>query len=372
VPADAGAGGAPEHAPADVVPPDAGAGAPVSSEVAPGDAGGGPAGTPLEIAAGGAAAPSDAWAAPDVAAPEVAAPQVAAPQVAAPEVAAPEVAAREVAAPEVAAPEPVSSVPPPVGAVVRDELGGGGFVDARAVRVAAEEAGLRLPVDVYANVVAALASGRHLLLAGAPGAGKTTLALAVARAAAQGGRAQGATVVTAGPEAAAAVTEAGRRGRWLVLDDLDRVDPDAVLGPLATFLGGWPVTLAGKEVAPAADWRLVATWSGPLPRASVLRRFAVVEVSGPPAEALRSALRAAAQGDATAAAAAERLLALADAAPVGAGVFLAAARHAAARNAAAPADAATLAREAYAAHLAPLLGDAAGERVRDLLDDAPT
>jgi hypothetical protein len=281
----------------------------------------------------------------------------------------PEVLPEVAPAADVVPAEVVGSVPPPVPVGVRDELGGGGFVDARVVRAAAEEAGLRLPAGVYANVVAGLAAGRHLLLTGSPGAGKTTLALAVARAAAQGGRAQGATVVTAGPDAAAAVTEAGRRGRWLVLDELDRVDPDGTLGPLSTFLGGLPVTLGGKEVAPAADWRLVATWSGPLPQASVLRRFAVVEVGGPPAEALRSAIRAAAQGDATAAAAAERLLPLADTAPIGAGVFLAAARHAAERNAIAPADAATLAREAYAAYIAPLLGDAAGDRLRDLLGD---
>ncbi len=82
------------------------------------------------------------------------------------------------------------------------------------------------------------------------------------------------------------------------------------------------------------------------------------------------AIEDAANGDATAARAVQRLRPLAEIAPLGAGVFLAAARHAAARNAAAPADEATLAREAFAAYFAPLLGDLDedGEgRVRKLL-----
>ena len=98
--------------------------------------------------------------------------------------------------------------------------------------------------------------------------------------------------------------------------------------------------------------------------------FAVVEVLGPPADQLRAALHEAAGGDANAAHAAERLLPLADLAPLGAGVFLDAARHAAARRAVAPADDVTLAREAYAAYVAPLLSDLDqdGERrVRELL-----
>src|SRR5205085_9935608 len=65
------------------------------------------------------------------------------------------------------------------------------FVDAELVRAAGVAAGLRLPIGVYANVAAGLATGRHLILTGPPGAGKTTLALAVARAAAQAGRARG-------------------------------------------------------------------------------------------------------------------------------------------------------------------------------------
>ena len=62
----------------------------------------------------------------------------------------------------------------------------------------------------------------------------------------------------------------------------------------------------------------------------------------------------AAGGDPTASRAAGTLLALAERAPLGAGVFLDAARHAAARNAAVAADEATLAREAFAAYIAPL------------------
>jgi hypothetical protein len=166
------------------------------------------------------------------------------------------------------------------------------------------------------------------------------------------------------------VVEAARRGRWLVLDELDRAEQDAILAPLSTFLGGLPVMLAGKEVAPAADWRLVATWGGPPPREPALRRFAAVEVAALPADGLRAALRTAAAGDATAAAAAERLLPLAELAPIGTGVFLAAARHAAERNAVSPADEATLAREAYAAYVAPLVGEVADGRLRELLGDA--
>ena len=50
---------------------------------------------------------------------------------------------------------------------------------------------------MYANVAAGLATGKHLILTGPPGSGKTTLAMAIARAAAQTGQAHGATVVTA-------------------------------------------------------------------------------------------------------------------------------------------------------------------------------
>lgn len=131
--------------------------------------------------------------------------------------------------------------------------------------------------------------------------------------------------------------------------------------------GGLPVALpTGEELAPPPDWRIVATWSGEPPRdATVLRRFAAVEAAAPSADVLRAALHDAAGGDATAAAAASRLVPLADAAPLGAGVFVTAARHAAARNAAAPADERTLAHELYVAYVAPLLTEETAARLRE-------
>jgi hypothetical protein len=291
-----------------------------------------------------------------------------------------------------AAPPPVASPPPAPGrdamaaaaaaATIASPAPAAPFVAASAIRSAAEELGLRLPAGVYAAVAAALGGG-HVVLVGPAGSGKTTLALAIAKAAAQAGKTGGATVVTAGHRWSArdtvgrpgdeewergVVVEAAARGRWLIVDELDRARLDRALGDLSSFLAGVPVTLPEGEAAPPEGWRVVAT-AGPAGlhgSAALVRRFAHVRVPAPADADLHAAIDAAAGGDPVAAAAVKRLLGARELGPIGAGAFLAAARFGAARNAAAPADERTLAHEALAAHVAPLLPELDDEGRRRL------
>ena len=239
---------------------------------------------------------------------------------------------------------------------------------ADAIRAAAEDAGLRLPGGLYAVLAAALATG-HVVLVGPPASGKTTLALAIARAAVAAGQADGAALVTATHrwsvrdtvgrpgDGAGVVLEAAARGRWLIADELDRARLDRALGALSAFLAGLPVELPGGEAAAPPRWRIVATAGQTLTGSPALvGRFAHVRIPSPGDTGMAAQIDAAAVDDAIAAAAVKRLLAVRELGPVGAGAFLAATRLAVARNAAAAADERTLAREALAAHITPLLG----------------
>ena len=282
-----------------------------------------------------------------------------------------------------AEPPRLAEVPPPA------PRQASGFLDAGAIRAAAEGQGLRLPSSAYASLAAALASGRHIVLTGPSGSGKTALALAVARAAVTSGRAGGAVLVTptarwSSGEAlgrrardgalatTGAVPDAATRGKWLVLDELDRARADKALGGLSTFLGGLPLTLpGGEEVKPPEDWRVVATAAGPLDASPALtRRFAHIEVPFPGDADVSALLEHAAGNDHAAANAAERLLTLRELRALGAGVFIAAAAYAAERNAIEPADERTLAREAYSVYVEPLLAgldDRGQDRLKELL-----
>jgi MoxR-like ATPase len=272
--------------------------------------------------------------------------------------------------------EPAEAPPvaAPVAAGVTSARTPSDFIDFAAIKAAAEQDGLLLPDSVYANVVAALASGKHVVLAGPAGSGKTTLALAVAKAAVQAGRSEGAALATASPKWSSHdtigrasddgftqghVLAAAGKNKWLVVDELDRAKLDKAFGDLSSFLGGLPLSLpdGSGEVAPPKEWRIVATRDtsrGAQPAsAALLRRFAEVRVPRPENADLERRIDELTQGDPTAATAVKRLLTEAAPSELGAGVFLDAARHAVERNALAPGTEEELEHELRDAYVTP-------------------
>ncbi|MCY0989725.1 AAA family ATPase [Nannocystis sp. ILAH1] len=184
------------------------------------------------------------------------------------------------------------------------------------------------PPGVLERCCAALNAGKHLLLLGPPGTGKSTIAAALASQAhadgACGGEAKLATASadwstydTIGGWAQQAdtrlafregiVTRALRERRWIVLDEVNRADIDKCFGELFTVLSGGTVVTAytdadGREVmiGPGAEpynfgphIRLIATMNvrdkASLFRLSYafMRRFAAVHVPGLDDDALR-------------------------------------------------------------------------------------
>jgi MoxR-like ATPase len=199
----------------------------------------------------------------------------------------------------------------------------------------AAERGLIFPRAVLAAVVSALDAGRHIMLTGAPGTGKTSLAYAVADLARDAIHCSGYLAVTATPEWSSRETvgeyvdspeglvfhpgvflEAMGNARWLVIDELNRADFDRAFGPLFTVLANQPVILpykrpghpepiaivpAGAPTPPGTDpisvprhWRIIATMNEfdkeTLHRLSyaLMRRFAFIEVPPAPDHVVRS------------------------------------------------------------------------------------
>jgi MoxR-like ATPase len=199
----------------------------------------------------------------------------------------------------------------------------------------AAEQGMLYPRNLLAEVVAALDSGRHIMLTGAPGTGKTSLAYVLADLARDAVRCTGYLAVTASAEWSERQTvghyadspegvifqpgvflDALGSGRWLIIDELNRADFDRAFGPLFTVLANQPVTLpfkragrtepisivpAGTTPPPHTDammvpryWRIVATMND-FDRSSLhklsyalMRRFAFIEVSAAPDEIVRT------------------------------------------------------------------------------------
>ena len=248
----------------------------------------------------------------------------------------------------------ITTVPPAWYLSFLDRIGLKDIDDAptpiHALSVETIEAELRrrqlfLPVSTIEAAVVALRAGKHLMLTGAPGTGKTTFAEAVVAAAQSTGlcgplllttgTADWTTADTVGayrlaPDnslhfSAGQILQSIDEGRWIVIDELNRADIDKAIGQLFTVLSGQPVVLPFTEdvdgtqrpvsvVPPDAEapaetsshqaaptWRLIATLNDrdrdllfELSEA-LMRRFAVIEIGNPTEELWKELLAAKAQ-----------------------------------------------------------------------------
>jgi MoxR-like ATPase len=144
------------------------------------------------------------------------------------------------------------------------------FAAAR-VEELAERSGMHIPETVLGAATAALRAGKHVILTGPPGTGKSTLAKLLAEAAQQALMCSGYLAATATSDwtigdtvgtshdtsegrvfRAGVVTDAIETGRWLLIDEFNRADIDQAFGELFSVLSGQAVVLPHRrnEFAP--------------------------------------------------------------------------------------------------------------------------
>ncbi len=246
-----------------------------------------------------------------------------------------------------------------------------GQFDLATLRAAAVDRGLILEDQIYAAVLAALDSGKHVILTGPPGTAKTTVAELVAEIAAMAGRCEGHVLTTATADWTTYETigglkpdpqrglsfvpghflEAIEKNQWLVIDELNRSNFDRAFGQLFTVLSGQSVELpyerseeSGRLVLRPEDsppraveadelliprtWRVIATMNvfdkSLLFEMSfaLMRRFAFIEIPAPPEVVFHALIDRAASPDLEAAELAKKHLILRQFKDLGPAVFM--------------------------------------------------